>query len=158
MTLDLKYRENLHEVSLSDYRPNFSVNVGKSKILCTKTVKFADGIDVRARAVDCPNTIITVSCYDSDLFDRERLELLVSSLFGEGVRAAIAVSFLDKMRIKTFGSPLIYETITAGIAALSADGVRIPNGECVSLVDGVEHVFVNEKGSLTFSPEVKYLY
>ena len=154
MTLDVKYREKMYELPLSDNRPKFSVNVGKSKNKCAKTVKFADGIEIMARAVDCGNTVITVLCHDSDLFDRGRLELLAISLFDESVRSSIAVSYTDKMRIKTVGKPLVYEAITAGLVTLSIEGIRLPDGECASLVDGKEFVFFKEKGDLTFYPEI----
>ena len=154
MTLDVKYREKMYEIALCIDRIKVLVNVGKSKIKYAKTVKFADGIEIMAQAVDCGNTVITVLCHDSDLFDRGRLELLAISLFDESARSAIAISFTDKMRIKTFGHPLSYEAITAGIVTLSIDGVRLPDGECASLVDGKEFVFFKDKGNLTFYPEI----
>ena len=154
MTLEVKYRGKMYELPLSDNRPKFSVNVGKSKIKCAKTVKFADGIEVIARAVDCENAVITVLCHDSDLFDEGRLRLLLPSFVGEGARSSIAVSYTDKMRIKTVGKPLVYEAITAGLVTLSIEGIRLPDGECASLVDGKEFVFFKEKGNLTFYPEI----
>ena len=154
MTLDVKYREKMYELPLSDNRPKISVNVGKSKIKCAKTVKFADGIEVIARAVDCENAVITVLCHDSDLFDEGRLRLLLPSFVGEGARSSIAVSYTDKMRIKTVGKPLVYEAIMAGLVTLSIEGIRLPDGECASLVDDKEFVFFKEKGNLTFYPEI----
>ena len=156
MTLEVKHRGKMHEIDIRGSAVRFSVNVGKSKILCAKTVKFADEVEVVARAIDCGNTVITVLCHDSDLFDEGRLRLLLSSFILEGARSAIAISFTDKMRIKTFGHPLSYEAITAGIVTLSIEGVRLPDGECASLVDGKEYVFFKEKGNLTFYPEIDY--
>jgi hypothetical protein len=157
MTLDVKYCENMYEIPLGNERPEISVNVGKSKIKCTKTVKFADGIEIVARAVGCGNAIIAALCYDSDLFDEGRLKLLLSSFIGEGAMSAIVVSHADKMRIKTFGQPLIYEAITAGVVALSTEGLRLSDGECVCLVDGMEYVFFKDKGNLTFYPEINLI-
>ena len=154
MTLDVKYREKMYEIPLCVDQIKVSVNVGKSKIKYAKTVKYADGIEIMARAVDCGNTVITVLCHDSDLFDEGRLRLLLPSFVGEGARSSIAVSYTDKMRIKTFGEPLVYEAITAGLVTLSIEGIRLPDGECASLVDGKEFVFFKEKGNLTFYPEI----
>jgi len=158
MTLDVKYCEKMYEIPLSNERPEVSVNVGKSKIKCTKTVKLADGIEIVAREVDCGNAIIAALCYDSDLFDEGQLKLLLFSFIGEGARSAIVVSHADKMRIKAFGQPLIYEAITAGVVTLSTEGLRLSDGECVCLVDGKEYVFFKDKGNLTFYPDVRYLY
>ena len=158
MTLEVKHREKVYEINIGDDAQSFSVNVGKSKIKCTKTVKLDDGIDIVARAVDCGNAIIAALCYDSDLFDEGQLKLLLFSFIGEGARSAIAVSHADKMRIKTFGQPLIYEEITAGVVTLSTEGLRLSDGECVCLVDGMEYVFFKDKGNLTFYPDVRYLY
>lgn len=158
MTLDVKFREIMYELPLADDNVKISVNVGKSKILCAKTVTFADGTEIIARAVDYGNAVIAVLCHDSELFDEGRLRLLLSSFLDKGARSAIAVSHADKMRIKTFGYPLIYEAITAGVAALSMDDIRLPDGECACLVDGKEYVFYKDKGNLTFYPDVKYLY
>lgn len=154
MTLDVKYCEKMYEIPLSNERLEISINVGKSKIKCTKTVKSADGTEIVARVVDCGNAIIAALCYDSALFDEGQLKLLLFSFIGEGARFAIAVSHADKMRIKTFGQPLIYEAITAGVVALSTEGLRLFEGECVCLVDGKEYVFFKDKGNLTFYPEI----
>ena len=154
MALDVKYREKMYEVALSDGKLKISVNVAKSKVLCTKTVKFADGIEIEAHAVDCGNTVVAILCYDADLFDKARLRLLLSSFLDKGARSAAAVSFDGKIRIKTLGQPMVYEAITAGAVALSIGGVRLADGEYACLVDGKEKIFFKDKNNLFFYPRI----
>ena len=154
MTLDVKYEGRIHELPLTDDNVKISVNVGKSKILCAKTVEFADGTEITARAVNCGDAVITALCHDAELFDEGRLRLLLYSFLDKGARSTIAVSFMDKMRIKTVGKSFAYEAITAGVFTLSIEGIGLPDGECTCLVDGKEYVFYKDKGNLTFYPEI----
>ncbi len=154
MTLDVKYGERMYELPLIDDNVKISVNVGKSKILCTKAVKFADGIEILARAVAKENTVAVTVCRDSELFDEGRLRLLLSSLLGEGARSAIAVSASDGFKIKSVGNAFFYEVITAGVAALLAEGIRLPEGRCACELNGREHVFSITGGNLTFHSRI----
>ncbi len=158
MTLDVKCREKMHELSLTDDNVIISVNVGKSKILCAKTIKFADGIEIKALMTRDENATVAVVCNDSALFDERRLRLLLSAYLDKGARSAIAVSVADGFKIKSIGNAFFYEAITAGVAALSAEGIRLSDGECSCLIDGESFAFFKDKENLVFYPNVKYLY
>ena len=154
MMLDIKWRGKAFELPVGNGEYKFSVNVGKSKILCTKAVKFADGIEILVRAVAKENAVAVTVCRDSELFDEGRLRLILSSLLGEGARSAIAVSASDGFKIKSVGNAFFYEVITAGVAALLAEGIRLPEGRCACELNGREHVFSITGGNLTFHSRI----
>ena len=154
MTLDIKWKGKTVELPIGDEKYIFSVNVGKSKILCAKTVKFSDGIEVLARVVSGESVIAIVVCNDAELFDEGRLKLLLSSFHCEGEMSAIAASFSDKMRIRSVGTPLFYDVIKTGVAALYAEGIRLSEGECVCKLNGRDHTFSIIGGNLIFYPRI----
>ena len=157
MSIDVKYGGSVYELSLRSNEYKFSDNVGKCKILCTKTVKFADGVEIDAYTVGNDSPVLSLICEDSELFDKERLKLLIaSSSFGE-VRSAVAISFSDRLRITSLFAPLFYETITAAVSLLLAKGIKLPESENVCLLDGTLHKFAFSNGNLIFYPSVKYI-
>ncbi len=157
MTLDIKRRGETVELPICSKKYKFSVNGVKSKMLCTKTVKFADGIEICVYSYHGENVIAVVACRDSGLFSYDRLTLLLSSLLEEGVSSAIAVSYTDKIRIKSVGKLIFYDAIRAGVSALSAEGERLSDGDNMCEIDGVEHSFSVDKGKLVFYPEINLI-
>lgn len=155
MTLTLKYQGKIYEMPLGENTFSFATNVGKSKILCTKTLKFSDETEILTRIFQ--DGIATVVCQDSDLFDRERMQLIMNSLHREGVRSVIAVSFSESVFIKSVGEMYPYDALSYAVVSLCADGIRLPKEKTVAFFDGVRHEFSYEHGKLTVYPIIKYL-
>ncbi len=155
MSADVRYNQKVYELHISGEAPVIAVNSEKCKISYTKVINFADGIEVKAHIAGVDNGIISVVCRDSELFDGERLSVLLSS---QEASAAVAVSLTDRIRIKSAGYPIFSDAVAAGIGALSAEGVCLPEGVSVAELDGREHKLFYSRGKLTFYPIVKFLY
>ena len=158
ITLDVLYRGDFYEMPIDDGEKKFTVNVGKCKILCTKTVEFDDGIAVSVDVINCGYPCACVLCRDSELFSKSRLSK-IPSLVGMGRDAsAIAASYDEILRIRCCGPIPYYSAVSAAISSLLASGVAFIDSTFVASVDGREHRLSYSRGVLTFYPNIKYLY
>lgn len=158
MTLDISCGGKKYEIKTNEndgYK--FSVNSGKCKTLCSKTVKFSDGIEIRADIVSSDKLYAVTVCEDSELFDTGRLLLLFESLKASGVSSAVVLSFGDELRIKSVGEMPFYEAIRIAADVLGSMGITLPEGEHDALVSGRRHRFSVAQRQLIFSPEIQYI-
>ena len=158
VSLEMMYRGNLHELYIGDGDDKFSVNVGKCKLLCTKTAIFADGVEILVDAVRLGYECACTSCADSDLFATERLSALREAVVMPVGTPAIAVSFDGTMKVRTCGSIPYYDAIAVGAFSLLERGTDIPGGRLTAHVNGRRYTFSLSDGVLTFYPDIKYLY
>lgn len=158
ITLDVLYRGVFYEIPINDMDKKFTVNIGKCKILCTKTVKSEDEIEFSVDVTNDAYPCATVLCRDSELFSKSRLSK-IPSLVGMGRDAsAIAVSYDEILRIRCCGPIPYYSAVSAAISSLLAGGVAFIDSTFVASVDGREHRLSYSRGVLTFYPNIKYLY
>ena len=158
ITFDVLYRGVVYEVPVFNGERKFSVNSGKCKILCAKTVKFDDGIEITAYVVSGEDTCICTLCHDSDLFCFEHLFELVT-LMGMGRNTpVIAVSCGESLRLKFIGAVPYYQAVAYANVLLTHLGARLNTGTNTAFVNGREHTFLLSSDKLTFYPNIKYLY
>ena len=158
MSLDILVQGNRYEIELDrNKRYSFTVNDGKCKILCAKTVEFFDGIAVNVNIVDSCGVYGTVICEDADLFDDERITLLFERLGECGAKAVLVISRSDTLKLKSFGSLPYYEAIRVALHALGGGGKALLYGRHTALVNGHIHDFTRDPGSLILHPEIKYI-
>ena len=158
ITFDVLYRGNFCELVVSGDAVKFSVNVGKCKLLCTKTAIFSDGVEIYADLISLGSEVVSVVCTDSDLFDHARLALLPEILGMRVGAPALAVSFDGEMRIRTTRDIPYYDAVAVGAFSLLERGTDIPGGRLTAHVNGRCYTFSLSDGVLTFYPDIKYLY
>ena len=158
ITLDVLYRGDFYEMPIDDGEKKFTVNVGKCKILCTKTVEFDDGIAVSVDVINCGYPCACVLCRDSELFSWRRLSE-ITSLLGMGRdTSVIAASFDENLRIRCCGAIPYYSAVAVALSSLVNIGTVFSKSDLVASVNGREHSFSYSHGNLTFYPNIKYLY
>lgn len=158
MSIDVKLDGKFYELALDEEERKCSVKVGKCKILCTKTVNFADGIDIAVRIVQGEKTLGVVACKDSDTFDDGRLRLLLSRLSSDGIEAVLAVSMSGDVSAKSVGTISFSDAIKASALVLTAEGIM---GECDSYffrLNGQRRFLSYNDGDICYRTEIKYLY
>ena len=148
----------MYEISIGTDEHKFSVNVGKCKFICAKTVDFDDGITLSADVVDCDGACVSTVCHDSECFCVDRLARL-SALSGLRRDApAVAVSFDTGIRVRSVGGLPFYSALSVAFATLCRGGYLPPVGIFDAFVDGGGHRVSCSAGRLTFYPDIKYLY
>ena len=158
MRIDLRINGAMHELNLDDGRIKCSDNIGKCKILCTKTVKFADEIELDIGIIHRANTFATVVCHDAETFDEGRLRLLLSKLSDDGVDAAIAVSMTDRLTARCVGKFSFFDALSVSIAALIAEGIKCKDGAFPCELNRRKVFLICNGVNVTHHPEIKYLY
>ena len=158
IAFNVLYRGVIHELAVHDGERNFSVNGGKCKILCTKTVKYADGVEVTSYIIGVENTCICTVCNDSDLFCTERLLELARLAGVDRNTPSVAISGGECIRVKSVGAIPYYLALAYADSLLLHTGRRSPLGINTALVNGREHTFLLSSDKLTFYPNIKYLY
>ena len=158
MNIDVRINGVMHELNLDYSRLKYSDNIGKCKILCTKTVKFADEIELNIKIVRSENTFATVVCHDAETFNEGRLRLLLSKLFDDGVDAAIAVSMTDRLTARCVGKFSFSDALSVSIAALIAEGIKCKDGAFPCELNRRKVFLICNGGNVTHHPEIKYLY
>ena len=158
MTLELEYNERIFEIDLSPIKQYiFSVNSEKCKILCTKTVEFADGIEIEYYLVGGNIPCAALLCHDSDLFDETVLLRIFSESRSIGTRFAMAVSYSPGgIKIKSVGEALPSEAIACATVCISEKHV-LQTGNCAAFISGSRYDFNISRSRLTFYPGIKYL-
>ena len=156
--LDVVYLGKVYELYIGDDGDKFSVNVGKCKLLCTKTAIFADGVEIFVDAVRLGYECACTTCADSDLFATERLSALREAVVMPVGTPAIAVSFDGTIKVRTCGSIPYCDAVAFGVIALQRRGVRVADGRQIATVDGRRYTFSRSGDMLTFYPDIKYLY
>ena len=154
---EVLYRGRRYELSASGNDYEFEVNVGKCKILCTKTVVYDDGITVVADAIDMQDTSLFVLCHDADLFESARLSSLPMHCGMELDSSVCALSLDTELRIKAHGSIQFYDAIAKACVILGERGTKLPLGMMSARVNGSVHRFLRSAETLTFYPEIKSL-
>lgn len=158
MTMDISCGTRKYEIELGKNEAyNLSVNIGKCKILYTKTVKFNDEIEIGVNVVNSENPVAAVICEDAEVFDAERLELILESLRHSGIGAAIAVSYDGILRIRSSGDIPFYEAVRAAVCLLRCNGAKLPWDISCALVNARRHKFSLSQGEIIFHPEIKYI-
>ena len=158
MSIDVRINGTMHELNLDNDGLKYSDNIGKCKIICTKTVKFADEIELSASIVRCANTFATVVCHDAETFDEVRLRLVLSQLSDDGVDAAIAVSMTDKIAVRCVGKFSFPDALSVSVAALIAEGIKCKDGAFLCELNQRKVFLIYKGGNITYHPEIKYLY
>jgi hypothetical protein len=158
MRIDVRINGAMHELDLDDGRIKCSDNIEKCKILYTKTVKFADEIELSVRIVRGANTFATVVCHDAETFDDGRLRLVLSQLSDDGVDAAIAVSMTDKIAVRCIGKSSFSDALSVSVAALIAEGIKCKDGAFLCELNRRKVLLICNGGNITYHPEIKYLY
>ena len=158
MNIDVRINGVMHELNLDYSRLKYSDNIGKCKILCTKTVKFADGIELDIEIMRRANTFATVVCHDAETFDDERLRLVLSQLSNDGVDAAIAVSMTDRLTARCVGKFSFFDALSVSISALIAEGIKCKDGAFPCELNRRKVLLICNGGNITYHPEIKYLY
>ena len=158
MNIDVRINGVMHELNLDDSSFKYSDNIGKCKILCTKTVKFADEIELNIKIVRSENTFATVVCHDAETFDEGRLRLLLSKLFDDDVDAAIAVSMTDRLTARCVGKFSFSDALSVSIAALIAEGIKCKDGAFPCELNRRKVFLICNGVNVTYHPEIKYLY
>ena len=158
MRIDVRINGTMYELNLDSDERKYSINVGKCKTICAKTVDFADGTGLLVRIVRGTNTFATVVCEDSDLFDEGRLRLLLSRLAEDGVTAAVATSMSEKLTAKCVGRFCFYDAVAVSLFALSVEGVKSKAKSCLCEINGRKCFVACDGVSITIHPEIKYLY
>ena len=158
MTVDVLLDERKYEIELDDASVrNFSENIGKCKILYTKTANFNDGVEVEARIVNDKNTFAVVLCEDSEVFDEGRLSLLFVTLGRASISSAIAVSYRDCLYIRSVGDALLCEAIRVGVGVIDALGAALADGDYTAVVNARQYSFSIVGKEIVFHSEIKYI-
>ena len=157
VTLEVLYQGNIYNVSVGAEIDKFTVNVGKCKIICAKTVAFDDGIDIVVDVVDDGDVCVSTVCADCDSFSSERLAEVGWRLGMSVCTPAVAVSIGDVIRARSVGSLPFYRVAAIAISALTRRGVQLADGTYTVEVDGRSHSLYHRAGKLTFYPNIKYL-
>ena len=158
MTLEFRYNGSVESLGLTSSEPyNFSVNIGKYKIISANKVGFPDGVSVEYCVVEGAKRYAVTLCHDSDLFDRAVLSVILKDAESCGAGCALALSASDVIRIKEVGGVLPSEAVAAAISVLSKRAHRIKNGRQIAYIDGVGYDLSYSPISFTFYPHVKYL-
>ena len=158
ITFDLTYCGERYELIVDGERKNFTVNVGKCKFICAKTVKFPDGIELCADIFNCGYECVATLCYSCGHFDAERLRLLPTLLGMRRDTPAVAISYAEKLCVRTTGAIPFYDAVAVAISALGRGCVPVACGPIVACVDDCEHETYYSSGRLCFYPNIKYLY
>ena len=158
MNIDVRINGAMRELNLDNGGCGCSVNVGKCKIICTKTAKFADGIELDAKIIRSENIFATVVCHDAETFDEGRLRLLLSKLSDDGVDAGIAVSMTDKLTVRCVGEFTFSDALSVSIAALIAEGIKCKDGAFLCELNQRKVFLICNGGNISYHPEIKYLY
>ena len=158
MSLDVAYHGGAARLTLdklNDY--NFSVNNEKCKIICAKTVDFLDGTSLRLDVVDSPFSCACLLLEDAELFDRERLTLVLDRLRRDGVSAIVLASLGTGLCLRTAGDISPYAAVRVVTSLLSARGIILPEGHAEATVNGTRLKFARTRTRLAFYPEIKYI-
>ena len=158
ITLDVLFCGKVYEVPINCEEKKFTVNVGKCKFICAKTVKFEDETEISVDVVEKDGVCISTLCHDSDLFDRGALLRLPTLLGMYSRTTALAVSNDGKIRISCVGSLPFYDAVALAYLTLKKRGVGLEDGLHTACVNGSQHTFFALSGALTFYPNIKYLY
>ena len=157
ISFEVLYRGALYELNVCDKPYEFSVNVGKCKFMCSKTAVYPDKVEVRADAVALDKACITTVCYDSELFDSDRLSALTAILGMSIDTPAVAISFDGGLRLKYNGRLPFYDAVSLAVFSLERRRELIPSGKLLATVNGREHAFRYSAGRLSFTLNAKYL-
>ena len=158
MTLLVKYRDRIHELVIDDKPYQITENIGKCKMLCTKTVKMNDGTEIKVRQLAFRDTALCTVCHDAVLFDKDRLNLLLHLQDFSSAIFAVAISYKDKLSVIAVGDTAPCHAIASGVAALSYEGVRLADGAYSLNFNGDDYRMFKSRDDLVFYPSVKYLY
>lgn len=158
MSLEIAYRDKVTKLALDKYNGyKFSVNGGKCKNICAKTVDFLDGVTVRCDILQTPDICALLLCDDVDHYSIERLRLLYDRLGSSGVKSLAALSDGDKLRIRTVGDIYPYEAVRIALGELPLRTPDAQLGVSEALVDGAPCKFSLSNRGITFYPEIKYI-
>ena len=157
MTLSVLMNEKTEEIDLSANDGFLAGNSGKCKILCAKTVKFSDEIEINAIVAERRKRCATAICEDAELFDEGRLRLLISHLSDEGVSAAMALSFSDVLRVRSLADASVSDLLLIAVKVITSSGKRLTDEKYSVDIDGKRRVFSYRHGALVVYPEIKYL-
>lgn len=155
---EVTYRGKVYELDINDDRKKFTVNVGKCKIICAKTVKFDDLSEIDVYVGDNGYEYACTVCHDCEHFLTDRLSLIPSLIGMRRDTPAVAVSFGDTVNIKSVGAIPFYDALAIGLSTLSRSGTDIPRGAFCARINSFEHSACYSSGKLTFYPDIKYLY
>lgn len=158
MTVDVMLDGVTYELSLDRLKTEFLINVGKCKILCTKTIKFEDGIEISVGIVQGEGRAAVTVCADSDMVDEGRMRLLLSRLSEYGVDAVLAVSVGDEVRAKCIGEISPIDAIRIIDVVLMAEGMISNGGSYTILLNERRRLLTCREGKILYYPEIKYLY
>ena len=157
VSLDIVYNGNVYEMAVMREAQKFSVNLGKCKLICAKTIKFEDDVELSVDVTECGCVSASAVVYDSDLFDESHLRHL-GALSGIGFSApSLAVSYDGDLKIKCIGDIPFYSAVTIAVSTLIRRGIELTCGKTVARVNGIEHRISVENGRLIFYPNIKYL-
>ena len=157
ISLDILYRGCIYELTIGGGGCIFTENIEKCKLVCTKILKFEDGIEIDADVVECDKSNVCVSVADVELFDEDRL-IRLGGICGVGFSApSLAVSYDGTVRIRSVNDIAFYDAIAIALSTLLRRGISILGGETLAYVGGAAHRFSLSRGRLTFYPNIKYL-
>ena len=157
ITVEVLFGGVLYNVSVGAEVNKFSVNLGKCKFICAKTVEFGDGVQIEADIIDDGEACICTVCADSEVFSRDRLGELSRRLGMKSEVPALAVSVGEVIRVRSVGTLPFYRAMTVALSTLARHGARFLDGTYTAEVDGKAHSFYHSAGKLTFYPNIKYL-
>ena len=154
---DLEYHGKVYkDIACSD-TPNFLINIEKCKLICAKTIKFDDGVEVNTDIIKGDTYYICTACNDVDMFDTHRLKSLGGMSDTRFFAPSLAISYDGTLRVKTSLGVMFYDAIAIGITALKRRGIVLPLGKATAFVNGVPHSYSLSVDTLTFYPNIKYL-
>lgn len=156
MTVSVIYDSVYYEVPLYSNSGFLAEKLGKCKTLYTKTVRFADDIEVNVCIVELGEKYAIVSCTDAELFDRGRLLLLWRELYGDGALGMIAVSHNCGISIKSEGGISPAKALALALWSTPLRG-RAYMSLSSALIDGEKNDFMYSDGALWLYPKIKYL-
>ena len=158
VTLEILLWDKAYELRLGDDAVDFTVNVGKCKLLCTKTAKFADGIEVEANIILNEDTYAVVVCEDCESFNSDKLRRISEMIGMKRNTPIIACSFDSSVRLVTVGAIPFYNAIACVIPLLPKCHEVTDYGGLLVSVNGRSHNVFLDGANLRFSPSIKYLY
>ena len=158
ITLEVLHQGIVYEVVLHGGKIKFDVNVGKCKIICTKTAVFDGGIEIFADVMNDGNVCVCTLCHDCDLFGLDRLGELPLRLGMRRDTPAVAISYDGTDCIKCVSAIPFYRAVAFAVSLLKRSGNRLSTGNYTAVINSFEHSFSVCADKLTFYPNIKYLY
>ena len=158
MTMDCQYNGSKFVIDISRPKDHgFCFNMAKSKILCTKSIEFSDGIPLDAAVIGRESGITVLTCSDAELFDLSRLSLVFRREAASGISSCAAVSYGDVMCLRCVGNATSYGVIAACVSLLSDRGCTFSSEMQSALLNDTEYLFSYNGHQISFYPRTKYL-